>query len=164
MRSSNIQRQSKGRRKTRFGIILDLLLPRHQNVLLRNELAKTHSDDDIFLYHIFRIEDKAMENQHFNRIYIDPHTNECTDMVQMNRNLKLVHWKCAYCRANIESQMDYFKPDNFVCSGCHEKYIDGVKWIPDVILQDSLSFTKYCTQLLRKDQKEFIEYLKKGKN
>jgi len=161
-RTSEIKRQNRGKRKTRFGIILDLLLPKHQHILLKNELLKSNSDDDIFLHNVFKLEDINATRPSLRKIYIDPHTNNCVDYPQMKRNLKLVHWKCAYCRCVIESKTDYFKPDNFVCSKCYEKYLDGVKWVPDIILQDSLDFTKHCTKLLRKSQKDIIEYLKKG--
>ena len=161
-KQSTILRQNRGKRKTRFNIILDLLTPRHCNVLLRNELAKEHSDDDVFLQHIFKIEDKLQDNQHYKKIYVCPHTHEVSDAIQMNRNLKLVHWNCAYCRTDIESLMDYFKPDNFICDSCNDKYLKDARMVPEVILEDSLAFTKYCKRLLQKDQKAFIEYLKKS--
>lgn len=163
-RQSIIKRQNRGKRRTRFGIVLDLLLPRHQALLTDNELLKEHSGDDDYLSIIFKMEDKLKDNQNQKKLYVDPHTNEIVDVIQMNRNLKLVKWNCAYCRVEIESSLTNFEPENFTCSKCFEKYLKDNKWIPDVILQDSLAFTKHCKKLLREDQKNFINYLKRSKS
>ena len=162
-RKSIIKRQNKGRRKTRFRIILDLLLPRHVKLLTQDKLLDEISSDDAALKIIFKMEDQILDNPMFRKVYIDPHTKEITNLVEMNRNLKLVKWDCAYCKIPIESQMDYFKPDNFVCESCNERYVKDAKMVPNLILEDSLAFTHYCKALLRKDQKAFIEYLKKSK-
>ena len=159
----NIQRQNKGKRKTRFGIILDLLSPRHQQHLLKNELLKEHSNDDNFLTIAFKIEDEFLNNIQYSKLFLDPHSEEVINAVQLRKNLKLVKWSCAYCRDEIHSLMDDYTAENFTCEKCYDKYLKNSKWIPELVLENSLAFTSHCKKILRKEQSDFIKYIKDGK-
>lgn len=157
-----IKRQNRGKRKTRFNIILDLLSHRHRELLLENNQIKEYSDDDQYLKILFKVRDYEVNNNHFDRERIDPRTGEILSLVELNESLKVVNWNCCYCNVDIESTMNNFKPKNFVCDDCHDKYIKDVRWVSNIVYENALKFTKHCKNLLRKDQEKFIKYVKRN--
>ena len=157
-----IKRQNRGKRKTRHGIVLDLLEPKHRELLLEHNQIKEHSNDDQYLKILFKIRDLELNNQHFERLRVDPRTEEIVDLQELKESFRIVDWNCAYCLADIESSMNNFKPKNFVCDDCNERYIDGVRWVPNTIYENALKFTKHCKKIMREDQKKFMKFIKKN--
>lgn len=156
-----ITRQNRGRKPTRHGIVLDSLAPRHRETLLENYHIKDDCNDDRFLQIIFKMKDDEVNNIKNKKLYINPKTLDVNDFVTLKRNFQLIDWKCAECNKKIKSNIRKFTPENFVCSNC-AKHIRNKKYLPDTIIESSYKFMMYCKDLIKKDQKRFIQYIKRN--
>jgi hypothetical protein len=156
-----IRRQNKGRARTRFGILLSPLKPRHQRILLENSIIQKNSTDDRFIRCILRMEDARINISYLRRPYIDRAKREIVSFFDLRRSLKYLDWNCAYCKVEIKSEIHNYKPENFTCKKCFDYYVKNSKFVNQRLVDESLKFTAYHKKLLKADQDKFIKYIKK---
>lgn len=157
-----IIRQNKGRARTRFGILLRVLLPRHQKVLLNNPIIRGNSMDDRFIRCLFRIEDARVNISYLKRPFINPVSKEITTYAQAKTEFKFIDWNCAYCKKEIKSKVNLFQPENFTCEKCYTYYIKKNRKIDQCVLDSMLKFTEKYKALLKENQQKFIKYIKRN--
>lgn len=158
----NIKRQNRGKARTRFGILLKNLEPRYQRILLKNPIISKNSTDDRFLLCLFRIEDAAINVSHLQRPFVNPETREVSTFSSVKKSFKILDWKCAYCKCDIKSSVDNFKPDNFTCKKCYTYYVKDVNRVGQSVLDSMVEFTEHYKNLLRENQRKFLKYIRKN--
>lgn len=158
----NIKRQNRGKARTRFGILLKNLEPRYQRILLKNPIISKNSTDDRFLLCLFRIEDAAIKVSHLQRPFVNPETREVSTFSSVKKSFKILDWKCAYCKTDIKSSVDNFKPDNFTCKKCYTYYVKDVNKVGQSVLDSMVEFTEHYKNLLRENQRKFLKYIRKN--
>jgi hypothetical protein len=158
----NLQRQNRGRAKTRFNILLKGLKPRYQQVLLENSIISKNSTDDRFITCLFRLEDRRISVTHLNRPYINPETKEISLFREVKKSFRFLDWECAYCKTPIKSEIHNYKEENFTCTRCFSYYVKNAKIVSQLILESSFKFTEKYKKILLEDQKKFIKYIKKN--
>lgn len=157
-----IIRQKRGRAKTKYNILLKPLLPRYQKILIDNPFIGYHNMDDRFISCLFKIEDANIRVSHLLRPFINPDNQEVSSYSNIKKTFKILDWKCAFCKCEIKSKMDYFKPDNFTCPKCYKYYVKDSKTVSQSILDSMVSFTEYYKKLIIENQRKFIKYIKKN--
>ena len=155
-------RQKRGRARTRFGILLKVLKPRHQKVLIDNPILAKHSADDRFITCILRMEDNRISVSHLTRPYINPMTREISQFQQVKRSYKFIDWNCAYCKTEIKTEIHNYKSENFTCKKCYNYYVKNSKRINQAVIDSSVKFTEHYKKILKEDQKKFIKYIRKN--
>ena len=157
-----IIRQNRGKARTRFGILLSSLKPRHQRVLLKNEVIKKNSGDDNFLNCLFQIEDSRINISYKMRPFINLETQEVSTFATVKDSYKILDWKCAFCKTDIKSRVDKFDSKNFCCSKCYTYYIKDNNQVSQLIIDSMIKFGDYYKKLMRETQQKFIKYIKKN--
>lgn len=155
-------RQKRGRAKTKYNILLKPLLPRYQKILINNLVISKNSTDDRFINCLFKIEDANIRVSHLQRPFVNPETREVSTYANIKKTFKILDWKCAFCKCDIKSKVDYFKPDNFTCIKCYKYYVKDVKNVSQCILDSMVSFTDHYKKLIIENQRKFIKYIKKN--
>lgn len=157
-----IKRQNKGRTKTRFGIVLSLLTPRHQRILMKNLILKNNSEDDQFIQCLFRMEDARIKISYKGRPFINLETREISTYSSVKDSYKILDWTCAFCKIKIKSRVDKFESDNFCCNRCYTYYLKDNKRISQLVIDSMIRFTDHYKGILLETQKRFIKYIKKN--
>jgi hypothetical protein len=158
----DIRRQNQGRAKTRFGILLSPLKPRHRKVLLDNPILRKNAADDRFIRCILRMEDARINVSYLTRPYIDRANKEIVSFFDLRKSMKFLNWKCAYCETPIKTEIHNYKPENFTCSKCFNYYVKNSKFINQRLIDETLRFTEYHKNLIKADQAKFLKYIKKN--
>jgi hypothetical protein len=158
----NIKRQNRGKARTRFGILLKNLAPRYQRVLLKNPVISKNSLDDRFIQCLFRIEDSKIKVSHLYRPFVNPETREVSTYSKVKDTYKILDWTCCFCKTEIKSRTDNFKPDNFTCKKCYTYYVKDVNRVSPSILESMVNFTDHYKKLLKENQRKFLKYIRKN--
>lgn len=163
MTNIQLKRQNRGRAKTRFGILLGNLSPRYRRILQKNEVIKKNSNDDRFILCLFKIEDARIKISHLQRPFFNLDTREVSEYANIRRSYKVLEWKCAFCKTPIQTKIDNFKSDNFVCSPCYKYYkIKESKKVSELIVTSMIKFVEHYKNLLKENQTMFLKYIKKN--
>jgi hypothetical protein len=157
-----IRRQNHGRARTRFGILLSPLKPKHQRILLDNPILKKNSNDDRFIRCILRMEDAKTNISYLNRPYIDRVNKEILRFHELRKSLKFLNWNCAYCKTPIKTEIHNYKSENFTCKKCYNYYVKNSKFVNQRLIDETLRFTEYHKNLIKADQSKFLKYIKKN--
>lgn len=158
----NIVRQNRGRAKTRFGILLSKLKPRHQRILMKNEVIRKNSNDDRFLNCLFQIEDAKINISYNNRPFVNLGTREVSTYASVKDSYKILDWECGFCKTKIKSRVDNFDSSNFTCAKCYKYYIKNSSTISQIVIDSMVEFGNYYKGLLLETQKKFIKYIKRN--
>jgi len=158
-----IVRKNYGWYKRRFGIIFNTLNPHHQKLLKENRFIKKYSDDDNFVQILFRISDMEQQNKNLKSFWYNPVRDEVTTKKDIHKAHREVEWNCAICKEDIVSTMDNFNTENFLCLECKEAFAN-TETVDERIKDSSVAFTQYCKTLLKREQKEYMLYVKRNKN
>jgi hypothetical protein len=158
----NIVRQNRGRSKTRFGILLSKLKPRHQRILMKNEVIRKNSNDDRFLNCLFQIEDAKINISYNNRPFVNLGTREVSTYASVKDSYKILDWECGFCKTKIKSRVDNFDSSNFTCAKCYKYYIKNSSTISQIVIDSMVEFGNYYKGLLLETQKKFIKYIKRN--
>jgi hypothetical protein len=156
------KRQNLGRAKTRFGILLSPLKPRHRKILLDNPILKKNSNDDRFLNCIFSLEDSKMRVSHNIRPYLNRKDKSVSTFMKSKEINRFLDWNCAYCRTEIKSEINNYEPENFVCEKCYNYYIKNSKFVNERIIDSSVKFTDQYKRKLKEEQLKFLKYIRKN--
>ena len=156
------KRQNLGRAKTRFGILLSPLKPRHRKILLDNPILKKNSTDDRFLNCIFSLEDSKMRVSHNIRPYMNRKDRSVSTYMRSKEINRFLDWSCAYCKVEIKSEINNYEPENFVCEKCYNYYIKNSKFVNERIIESSIRFTDLYKRELKKEQLKFLKYIRKN--
>lgn len=157
----DIRRQNKGRAKTRFGILLSPLKPRHQRVLLENPIIQKNATDDRFIRCILRMEDARVSISYLKRPYIDRNKKEILSFFDLRRSLKFLDWNCAYCKVPIKSEIHNYKAENFTCKKCFDYYVKNARIVSQRLIDETLKFTEHHKRIIKSDQDKFLKYIKR---
>ena len=158
----NIVRQNRGRAKTRFGILLSKLKPRHQRILMKNEVIRKNSNDDRFLNCLFQIEDAKINISYNNRPFVNLGSREVSTYASVKDSYKILDWECGFCKTKIKSRVDNFDSSNFTCAKCYKYYIKNSSTISQIVIDSMVEFGNYYKGLLLETQKKFIKYIKRN--
>lgn len=158
----NIVRQNRGRAKTRFGILLSKLKPRHQRILMKNEVIRKNSNDDRFLNCLFQIEDAKINISYNNRPFVNLGTREVSTYASVKDSYKILDWECGFCKTKIKSRVDNFDSSNFTCAKCYKYYIKNSSTVSQIVIDSMVEFGNYYKGLLLETQKKFIKYIKRN--
>jgi len=138
-----------------------------ENPLLKNRIA----DDDQFILILFKIADMERSHKMKSKLYYNPYSERITDYNEILDFSRLIEWNCAICNAEIQSEISNFKIENFVCKKCKGAHNTNNKRMDPRIVESSFLFHKNCRDILLKEQKRFLKYVKhfesgykKGKN
>jgi len=145
----------------RFGILLEYLKPHQKNILLENPLLKDSAKSDQFLLVLFKVYEMERKFKPKKKVYKNPFTEEITDYYTVQLKSKYIDWNCAICNSKIQSEIGLFNMDNLSCSDCYEVQRTA-PLVDERILYSSLKFRKFCQKLLRKQQRNFISYIRKS--
>ena len=154
-----ITRSKAGKNPTKHGIVLKGLKPAYQEVLKKYEFIKDYCIDDNFLHILFNLVDKENVHKNKSKYLIDPTDNKVKDRKTLNEEIKIVPWKCSFCKSNIRSQMEDFSTRNFTCENCYAVYVKDKKIISQLVLENSVEFTEHCRRLINQDRKAFLKYI-----
>lgn len=159
--SVKIERVWGGKKKRKYGIILENIDPWYQKVLFENPLIKEDlKTDDQFVQVLFKIAEMERAHKVKDKLYYNPYIEEITYYDDIIEHSKLIDWNCAICNVDIKSEIGNFKMDNFICSKCKNAHNSTNKRIDPRIVESSFEFHKYCRKQLIKDQKRFLKYVK----
>lgn len=150
---------AKGRK---FNILRETIPTEYMPHLNRHSLLFEPMQDERFALMLFRILDIQMTLKKHNRTYFNPFTEELTNFHGIVESARSMPWKCAVCEKEIESRMDSFKPENFVCEDHSPFYKKGKKTLVlSSVLNSSIVFRTKVQKILLDEQKKFIRYSKK---
>lgn len=111
---------------------------------------------------IFKIEDMHDHEKNPNKILWNPFRETFTTIKEVEADSNLIDWSCAICLTSIKTRMDSKKVENFVCKKCSEAHNSRNKKVDQRIIDSSVKFTKHCKSLLKGEQREFINYVRKS--
>lgn len=148
--------------KRRHGILLENLPPLKQRLLLENHFMKWLDSDPQTFEIIFKIEDMHDHEKNPNKILWNPFRETFTTIKEVEADSNLIDWSCAICLTSIKTRMDSKKVENFVCKKCSEAHNSRNKKVDQRIIDSSVKFTKHCKSLLKGEQREFINYVRKS--
>lgn len=157
-----IVRRNFGWYHRKYGIVLDYLLDTQIRLLKEHRFIRDIATDEQSMYIVFQTLEMEDKNKGSRKLWFNPYTNKATDYRTLIKNSKDIEWKCAICDIDIISHIDNFKPENFLCNTCNEIYNTPNKKIDGRIVDASVKFTKYCKEILRKEQKQYMSYTKKN--
>lgn len=158
----DIRRQKQGRARTKFGILLSPLKPRHQRILIENPILKKHAYDDRFIRCILMIEDSRINVSHLMRPYVNHNDKTITLFHEVKKSFRFLDWKCSYCNRSIKTEINNYEPENFTCEQCYNYYVKNSKFINQRLIDASLKFTDHQKKIHRANQAKFIKYIKKN--
>lgn len=147
--------------KRRHGILLENLPPSKQKVLKDHNHIKWLDSDTQAIEVIFKVEDQNDHERSTRKVFWNPFREEFTQIKDVEKDSNLIDWVCAICKSPIKSKMDFKKIENFVCTDCKESHNSRNKRVDQRIIDSTNKFTKYCKTLLKREQREFINYAKK---
>jgi rubrerythrin len=160
-RSYKIKRINFGWWHRRFNIMLDPLKPFERKILLDNSLLKYSADDDQFILILFKIYEMQRIAKAHNKQFMNPYTDNVTNIKEIRKASKQINWKCAICGTKIKSTIHNFDVDNFLCPICMETH-NNSQFIDDRILQSSIKFRKACEFLYKHQQQVYQEFTRKS--
>lgn len=150
-----------GWHRRRHGIFLENLPPSKQKILLDHDHIKWLNSDVHAIEIIFKIEDQNDHERSTRKVFWNPFRETFTKIKEVEQDSNLIDWNCAICKEPIKSNLNFKKIENFVCSKCTESHNSQNKIIDQRIIESTNKFTKHCKKLLKKEQREFINYAKK---
>jgi len=161
MQYPTIIRKNFGWYKRKFGILLDNLKPHQKNILLENPLLKDSAKSDQFLLVLFKIYEMERKFKSKKKVYKNPFTKEITDYYTVQLKSKYIDWNCAICDCELQSEIGLFDMDNLLCGDCYDVH-RTTPLVDKRILYNSLEFRKFCQKLLKKQQNNFMSYIRKS--
>jgi len=147
--------------RRRHGILLENLPPSKQKLILDHDHMKWLDSDVQAFEVIFKIEDQNDHERITRKVFWNPFQETFTSIKDVEKDSGLVDWNCAICDNPIKSRMTYKKAENFVCSNCQEAHNSKNRVIDQRIIDSSNKFMKQCKKMLKKEQREFLNYAKK---
>ena len=148
--------------RRRHGILLENLPPSKQKFLLDNDYLKWLEPDPQTYEIIFKIIDmKDLEKTASKPIW-NPFKETFTTLKELELDSNIVDWTCGICSINIKSRMDSKKVENFVCEKCKKSHNSTNKVVDSRIIDSSVKFNKHCKKLLKREQSEFLSYVRKS--
>lgn len=157
-----IIRRNFGWFRRKFGIIFDPLKSHHRTILQQNNFIKKYSEDDQFIQIVLRVADMELQNKNLQFFWYNPLKDKVTTKREIEDASKEVDWECAICEADIISNMEDFSPSNFLCEGCKDAF-EKTKTVDNRIKDSSVEFTKYCAKMLKRQQKDYMLFLRRNK-
>lgn len=148
--------------RRRHGILLENLPPSKQKFILDNDYLKWIKPDPQIYEIIFKIIDRKNHEKNTNKHVWNPFKKTFTTLKELYEDSDVIDWTCAICKSDIKSKMKTKKMENFVCEKCQKSHNSTNAVVDSRIIQSSISFTKHCKRMLKKEQKEFISYIKKS--
>jgi len=147
--------------KSKCGIMLKNLKPYQQRILLENELLKEDfKTDDAFVGILFKIADMEQSHTYKHKLYYNPYTETVTTYEEVLEQSQWHEWSCAICNHDIQAKMAEFDIGNFVCVHCKDAHNSDNGRIDPRIVDSSFEFHKFCRDLLIKEQKRFLQFIK----
>lgn len=135
--------------------------PYQKRVIRENPLLKDKiKDDDQFILVLFKIADMERSHKMKNKLYYNPYTEEITEYSDVLGFSRLIEWKCAICTKDIQSEISNFSIENFVCKKCKGAHNTTNKRMDPRIVESSFMFHRHCRNILIKEQKRFLKYVK----
>ena len=95
------------------------------------------------------------------KVYQNPFTKEITDYYTVQLKSKYIDWNCAICDCGVQSEIGLFDMDNLLCGDCYDVH-SNTPLVDKRILYNSLEFRKFCQKLLKKQQNNFMSYIRKS--
>jgi len=148
--------------RRRHGILLENLPPLKKKLLIDHDHMKWLNSDVQAFEVIFKVEDHNDHERKTRKVFWNPFRETFTKIKQIEKDSNLVDWNCAICKEPIKSRMSFKKIENFVCNKCRESHNSKNKQIDQRIIDSTNKFMKHCKGLLRREQREFINYAKKS--
>lgn len=148
--------------KRKYGIHLEHLKPYQAKILYNNPLSAKHfMTDDQFTLILFKIADLEIINRNENKVYYNPYRDIISDEYEeIIEDSKKINWHCAICKEDIKSIISEFNVGNLICDTCFETH-GKTKIIDSRIVAASIEFRKHCKDLLIKEQKGYLKYVRK---
>ena len=148
--------------RRRHGILLENLPPSKQKFLLDNDYLKWLDPDPQTYEIIFKIIDMKDSEKSGNKPIWNPFKETFTTLKELELDSNIVDWLCGICSTGIKSRMDSKKVENFVCQKCQKSHNSTNKVVDSRIIDSSIKFNKHCKKLLKKEQTEFLSYIRKS--
>lgn len=148
--------------RRKHGILLENLPPLKQKLLLDNKYLKWLDSDVQAFEVIFRVEDLNEHEKNLRKYYWNPFRETCTYIKEVEKDSNMIDWSCAICNTEIMSSMKYDKIENFICVDCQKSYNSSNKVVDQRIIDSSNKFIKHCRNILKREQREFLNYVKKS--
>ena len=148
--------------RRRHGILLENLPPSKQKFLLDNDYLKWLEPDPQTYEIIFKIIDMKDLEKAANKPIWNPFKETFTTLKELELDSNIVDWTCGICSINIKSRMDSKKVENFVCEKCQKSHNSTNKVVDSRIIDSSVKFNKHCKKLLKREQSEFLSYVRKS--
>jgi hypothetical protein len=146
-----------------YGIKIDQMHQRHQDILTQNRYIKRHSDDDRFIQALFYIADMEAKDKFKRTWWPNPYTNKITKYSEVIKSYDVLKWPCAICGNEIDIKIGDYKWKSFCCTSCKKnKLPKQMNKLDDRIVNSSLAFTKHCKKILQKRQASLIRKVKKN--
>ena len=149
--------------RRRHGILLENLPPSKQRLLLENHFLKWIKPDPQTYEIIFKIEDNINLTKSRHKTYWNPYREDFTVKRELIEDSLILDWHCAICKADIKCKMtSHKKVENYVCSNCQESHNSKNRKIDQRIIDSSKEFINHCKVVLKKEQREFMNYIKRS--
>jgi hypothetical protein len=148
--------------RRRHGILLENLPPSKQRFMVENDYLKWLDADTQAFEIIFKVEYMNDHEKNPNKILWNPFRETFTTIKEVESDSNVMDWNCAICDVEIKSRMDSKKIENFVCKRCSEAHNSRNKRVDQRVIDSSVKFTKHCKSLLKGEQREFINYIKRS--
>ncbi len=149
--------------RRRHGILLENLPPSKQRLLLENHFLKWIKPDPQTYEIIFKIEDNINVTKVGNKTYWNPYREDFTRKKELVEDSFILDWSCAICTSDIKCKMtSHKKVENYVCTKCQESHNSKNKKIDQRIVDSSKKFLSHCKNLLKKEQTEFMSYVRRS--
>jgi len=146
-------------RRSCFGIYYDKLRKYQRLLLVSNPIMKNRTDDDDFVYAIFKAFNPNKKNKDV-KVYWDVTTESFVPRDKLLKNYNTIEWRCAISGEPIRSSIDNFDLENFVHPDYHD--VLDAPMVDSRILKSSVGFRKHIKKLLMIQQKEFLKYARKN--
>jgi hypothetical protein len=130
--------------------------------MVENDYLKWLDADTQAFEIIFKVEDMNDHEKNPNKILWNPFRETFTTIKEVESDSNVMDWNCAICDVEIKSRMDSKKIENFVCKRCSEAHNSRNKRVDQRVIDSSVKFTKHCKSLLKGEQREFINYIKRS--
>lgn len=148
--------------RRKHGILLENLPGSKQQLLLKNHFMKW-LDADVQAYQvIFKIEDLTDLVKNEKRPTLNPYRDQVTTYADAVKDNHLVEWNCGICGSEIISSMKSKKVENFVCSRCVESHNSKCRVVDSRIIESARRFADECKKGLKKEQRSFINHVKRS--
>lgn len=146
-----------------YGIKIESLQKRQQDILIHNRFVKRHSDDDRYIQALFYMADMEAKEKNLRTWWPNPYTNEISKYQEIIDRYDYLNWPCAICGDEIEIKIGVYKWKHFCCSSCKSnKLPKKMILVDDRIVNSALAFTKYTKKILQKRQYKLITKVKKN--